>query len=312
MTCKTLKEAEVIELEPGEDSKEISIVANIWETLTELGADKSALIVNLGGGVISDIGGFAASTYKRGVDFINIPTSLLAMADASVGGKNGVNFSGIKNHIGTITQPKAVFINTGFLTTLSLRHLTNGYAEILKMALISDKVFFKRLTSLIVTPGLNDKKIIERAVRLKSEIVRKDPSEKKLRKILNFGHTVGHALESLYLGKTNPLLHGKAIAIGMAIETYLSFSLKRLSKKEMDLVIDTISLNFDLPLLEETDLPAFYSYLKHDKKHKNNILRFALLKGIGKCEPEVTVTMPQLEKAITFYNSNIANAAAIQ
>lgn len=312
MSCKALKDAEVIELEPGEVSKDLTVVAHIWETLTELGADKSALIINLGGGVISDIGGFAASVYKRGIDFIHIPTSLLAIADASVGGKNGINFSGIKNHIGTITQPKAVFVNTGFLKTLPLRHLVNGYSEILKVALICDKKFFDRLSSLIITSAFNDKTIIEHSIKLKSVIVKKDPSEKKLRKILNFGHTIGHALESLYLKKQDPLLHGEAIAIGMAIETSLSFLLKRITKKELDQVIHVISLNFDLPLIEKQDLALFFGYLKQDKKHRNNVLIFALLKGIGKCDPEVKVTSVQIEKAITFYNSNIANAAPVQ
>ncbi|MCE3229703.1 MAG: aroB [Bacteroidetes bacterium] len=312
MSCKPLKEAEVIELEPGEDSKELNVIANIWQTLTEFGADKSTLIVNLGGGVVSDAGGFAASTYKRGVDFVNVPTSLLAMADASVGGKNGINFSGLKNHIGTILQPKAVFINTGFLNTLPHRHVTNGFAEILKMALICDKKFFSKLSSVVITADFNDKSIIEQSVKLKAAVVKKDPAEKKFRKILNFGHTVGHALESLYLTKTNPLLHGEAIAVGMAIETYLSFLLKRITKKEMVQIINTITLNFDLPIIDENDLPVFYLYLKQDKKHRGGALMFALLKGMGKCDPEVPVTITQLEKAISYYNSDISNAAPIQ
>jgi 3-dehydroquinate synthase len=312
MSCKPLKEAEVIELEPGESSKELGIVDNIWHTLTEFGAGKSTLIINLGGGVVSDAGGFAASVYKRGVDFIHVPTSLLAMADASVGGKNGVNFSGIKNHIGTIVQPKAVFINTNFLATLPLRHLINGFAEILKIALIADKKFFDQISSVVIDSDFNDKAIIEKAIRLKDGVVKKDPSEKKLRKILNFGHTIGHALESLYLTKTNPFLHGEAIAVGMAIETYLSFLLKRISKKEMEMVIKTITLNFDLPAMDENDLPEFYAYLKQDKKHKGVSMFFALLRGIGKCDPEVLVTISQVEKAILFYNSNIANATPVQ
>ncbi|MGZ3899504.1 MAG: 3-dehydroquinate synthase [Bacteroidia bacterium] len=309
LSCTLLKEAEVIELEPGEESKSIEVVTSIWQTLTDFGADKKSLVINLGGGVVSDIGGFAASTYKRGIDFIHVPTTSLAMADASVGGKTGVNFSGIKNLIGTITQPKAVFIDPDFLKSLPNQHLINGFAEIIKIALILDKKFFKEISSLKINGSLIEPSIISKSVDLKSRVVKKDPNEQGLRKILNFGHTIGHAVESLFLNKSQPLLHGEAIVVGMAIESYLCYSLKRITKTELDQIINSLSLNFKFYKISPADLPAFFSFFDQDKKHINKAYMFALLKGIGKCEPAIKVNRAQIEKAITWYNNKIANAS---
>ncbi len=309
LNCKQLKKSEIIELEPGEDSKELDVVNHIWQTLTDFGADKNCLIINLGGGVVSDIGGFAASTFKRGIDFINIPTTLLSMADASVGGKTGINFSGIKNHIGTITQPKAVFVNVDFLKTLPYGHLVNGFAEILKAGLIKDKKFFNAISNITIDNSFNDLNILKKSIELKSIIVKKDPSEKGLRKILNFGHTVGHAVESLFMRKSESLFHGEAVAIGMAIESYLSLLLKRLTKSEFDQIIYCLKLNFDFPLINEKDQSDFYKYFNQDKKHKNKQYQLALLKGIGNCDYDVAITQAQLKKSILFYNSKIANAS---
>jgi 3-dehydroquinate synthase len=309
LNCPTLKDAEIIEIEPGEESKDLTVVNHIWQTLTDFDANKKSLIINLGGGVVSDLGGFAASTFKRGIDFINIPTSLLAIADASVGGKTGINFSGIKNHIGSITQPTAVYVNTGFLKTLPYGHLVNGFAEILKIALIRDKVFFNQIYDLRIDSSFNDLNIIKKSIALKSIIVSKDPNEKGLRKILNFGHTVGHAVESLFLRKPEPLLHGEAIAVGMAIESYLGLLLKRVSKTEFEKIIYCLKLNYEFPKIEQKDLSEFYQYFKQDKKHKNGAYLLALLKGIGNCDFDVKVSQIQLEKALTFYNSKIADAS---
>ncbi len=309
LSCPQLKSAEIIELEPGEETKEISIVNLIWQSLTDYGADKKSVVINLGGGVVSDVGGFAASTFKRGIDFINVPTTLLSIADASVGGKTGINFSNIKNHIGTITQPKGVFINTGFLKTLSYGHLVNGFAEIVKIALIKDKTFFKRISGIAVDNSFKSLDIIKKSIQLKNAIVKKDPNEKGLRKVLNFGHTVGHAIESLFLEKPQPLLHGEAVAVGMAIESYLCLLLKRISIPEFDQIISCIKLNFEFPQIENKDIPTFFKYFKQDKKHQNNTYRLALLKGIGNCDYDVKVTQAQLEKGILFYNSKIANAS---
>jgi 3-dehydroquinate synthase len=307
--CPVLKDAEVIELEPGEENKDIEVVTNIWQTLTDFGADKKSLVINLGGGVISDIGGFAASTFKRGIDFVNFPTSLLAMADASVGGKNGINFSGIKNHIGTITQPKAVFIDPAYLETLPHRHLINGYAEIFKIALIQEKKFFRLVGSLEIKPGFRNTAIISRSVKLKSKIVKKDPFDRDTRKILNFGHTLGHALESLFLKKETGMLHGEAIAVGMVIESYLSLLLKRISTKEFEIILNGLSVNFKFPQIPAAHFPILFEYLWHDKKNTGKHFIFALLNGIGKCSPAVKVSRATIEKALVHYNTSIANAS---
>lgn len=311
VACPFLKEAEIIELEPGEESKDIDVIASIWQTLTELGADKKSLIINLGGGVISDAGAFAASTFKRGIDFINVPTSLLAMADASVGGKNGINFSGIKNTIGTITQPNYVFIDPAFLETLPPNHLANGFAEIFKIALIRDKTFFKAVSAIKVSDLFNDEEIITRSVSLKNKIVKKDPTDKGLRKILNFGHTVGHAVESLAIEKKQAMLHGEAVAIGMAIESYLCFLQKRISKKELEIIITSLHLNFKLPLIAESDFESLFRFMSHDKKNTGSNYLPALLRGIGKCDPVVKIGKSTIEKAIQHYNKQVADDASL-
>lgn len=308
-SCKQLKDAEIIEIESGETNKSIEIVAHCWHTLLENNADKNSLLINLGGGVISDLGGFIASTYKRGIDFINIPTTLLAMADASVGGKTGINFLNFKNQIGTITQPKAIFITPLFLETLSYRQLINGYAEIFKIALIKNKTFFDEISTKLIDNSFNDVEVISKSIDLKNSIVKKDPNELNIRKILNFGHTVGHAVESLFLNKTNNLLHGEAVVIGMAVESYLSLLLKRISKAEFEKIISSLKTNFEFPTIKANELNDFYAYFKQDKKHKHNKYLLALLNGIGNCDYDVKVTQQQLEKSILFYNSTIANVS---
>lgn len=306
--CKELKNAEVIELEPGEESKDINVISHVWQTLTEFGANKKSLIINLGGGVVSDAGGFAASTFKRGIDFINVPTTLLSIVDASVGGKTGINFSGIKNLIGTITQPKRVFIETRFLETLPEKHLTNGFAEIIKAALIQDKKFFYSFNSAHIK-NFADVDMISRSISIKSKIVNKDPNEKGVRKILNFGHTIGHAVESLFFEKAESLLHGEAIAIGMAVESYICLLLKRISKTEFEKIIQCIGCYFNFPEIAEKDKPTFFTYFEHDKKHTSNSFNFALLNGIGKCDYDIKVSKVMVEKALNYYNTKICNAS---
>lgn len=309
-SCPVLKEAEVIETEPGEDSKDISVVAHIWQTLADFGADKKALLINLGGGVISDLGGFAASTYKRGIDFINIPTSLMAMADASVGGKTGINFSGIKNSIGTITQPKAVFIHTAFLHTLPKKHLANGYAEIYKVALIRNKPLFNQICHQIISHKSPWDTLVKTSVDLKKKIVEKDPLEKGLRKILNFGHSAGHAIESLYLEKGRPLFHGEAVALGMCIESHIAWQKKRITKAQLQQIEKGLQLNFQLPELSITDQERILYYLKQDKKNSHAEFLFALLKGIGGCDFNIKVKSTELNKAFDYYNKNVAHIAS--
>lgn len=296
--CPKLREAAIIEIESGEVGKSIEFCTNIWQTLFENQADKKSLILNLGGGVVSDLGGFVASVYKRGVDFINIPTSLLAMVDASVGGKTGVNFEGLKNAIGTITQPKAVFINPDFLKTLPERHFKNGLAEVYKTALISDQKFWEYIK--VNSKEENIESIITKSVKLKNAVVLKDPFEEGLRKILNFGHTIGHALESLWIDQ---LLHGEAIVIGMIMESHIAWQKKLISKKELSEITDSLTKFFHPAKVGDISLETILELIKNDKKNSGNKFHFSLLNQVGSCLYDIEVNEAQIKKSIDYYRS---------
>src|SRR5690606_38544696 len=214
---------EIIEIPAGEESKAIEIAVQVWETMSETQASRKSLMINLGGGMITDMGGFIASTFKRGIDLINIPTSLLAMVDASVGGKTGIDLNGIKNLIGTFAMPELTLIHPEFLQTLPEREFRSGLAEMLKHGLIHDKNHWLELIEIENFDFISIDYLIEKSVKIKQEIVEKDPFENGIRKILNFGHTIGHALESQLLQTENPLLHGEAISVGMMVESILSY-----------------------------------------------------------------------------------------
>jgi 3-dehydroquinate synthase len=296
-----LNEAEIIELESGEDKKTLETCLQVWGALTDTGADKKSLIINLGGGVISDLGGFVASTFKRGIDCINIPTTLLSMVDASVGGKTGVDFEGIKNHIGTTSEPKAIFVNPAFLETLSERQIINGYAEVIKIALIADVDFWKELKKLKTVAQFSSEKIITKAIELKNSIVKKDLHENDLRKSLNFGHNIGHALESALIKQNKDILHGEAIAAGMIMESEIAQSLKRISKKEQKEITDYIrSIYKNIKITKDTE-SQLLQYILHDKKNEGDDLCFALPKGIGAYEIYCGVNMDVIKKAISNY-----------
>lgn len=293
-----LNEAEIIELESGEQHKTLETCLQVWGALTDTGADKKSLIINLGGGVISDLGGFVASTFKRGIDCINIPTTLLSMVDASVGGKTGVDFEGIKNHIGTTSEPKGIFVNPGFLETLSERHIKNGYAEIIKIALIADIDFWKELKKLKSVSEFSSEKIITKAIELKNSIVKKDLHENDLRKSLNFGHNIGHALESALIEQKKDILHGEAIAAGMMMEAEIAQSLKRVSKKELTEITGYIqSIYKNIKITKETE-SQLLKYILHDKKNEGDTLCFALPKGIGSYELYCGVSMQLIQNSI--------------
>lgn len=296
--CPRLGEAMVIELEGGEPAKSIEFCSYIWETLFETQADKRCLLLHLGGGVVSDLGGFVASVYKRGVDFINVPTSLLAMADASAGGKNGINFSGIKNAIGTISEPKGVFIYPGFLNTLPARHFRNGLAEIFKIALVADSKFWEQLKQPIT--GNNLEQIIAKSVRLKTAIVLKDPFEKKQRKILNFGHSIGHALEALLL---EDLLHGEAVVAGMIMESHIAWQKKLITKRLLDEISSIFIATFPTVDTEYIDRDALIELIRNDKKNRSNKFLFALIDKAGGGRPDVPVTQAQILKSLDHYQS---------
>jgi 3-dehydroquinate synthase len=299
--CPIFKKAEVLEVEPGESSKSLDIAAHIWQTLLDCKADKKTVIINLGGGVVSDLGGFVASLYKRGIDFINVPTSLLAMADACVGGKNGINFGDIKNSIGTITQPQGVFIYPDFLLTLSQRHINNGMAEIYKMGLIVDAVFWNKIGD--VKQAISAENYIYKSVSLKNIIVKQDPLENGSRKALNFGHTIGHAIETTLLNTPNELLHGEAIIVGMIAEGWLSWKKKLLPKAELTKIIAIFSKKYVLQKIAETHFDTILAATTHDKKNQKKEIRCVLLNGIGQVKTDCVVTSELIKKALIFYNS---------
>lgn len=273
---------EIIEIEPGESMKTIATCTEVWTILTELGADRKCLVVNLGGGVITDLGGFIASTYKRGVDFVNVPTTLLGMVDASVGGKNGIDLGNLKNQIGTITSPKMVLIDTGFLQTLPEKEIRSGMAEMLKHGLIADNLYWERLAALESADDDLMEELIYDSVKIKNAIVMEDLTENGIRKALNFGHTLGHAIESHFLQNDKPeLLHGEAVAAGMILEAYLSWQKNLLTKNQYNHVKSVINTLFKPLEFSETDIDSVMDLLVHDKKNEYGQTMFALLDGIG-------------------------------
>jgi 3-dehydroquinate synthase len=296
-------EYDLIEVTPGEENKNIDFCIGVWRTLLDFGAERNSLLVNLGGGVITDMGGFAASTFKRGIDFVQVPTTLLSQVDASVGGKTGIDMDNVKNIIGTFTQPKAVFINTGFLKTLDEREIRSGYAEVIKHGLIYDRSLFETVKA-AGPSGLTDQ-IIYRSVEIKNEVVKEDPFEKGLRKILNFGHTIGHAVESYSLsqGKT-PLLHGEAIAIGFICEAYLSFKKNGLSKTGLEETVNAIKEVYPPYALKKESYPALLEIMKNDKKNNAGQISFSLISEIGKCGFDVFCTEEEIFESLEYYSLN--------
>ena len=275
---------EIIEFEAGESNKNIETCIQIWNVLTDLSADRKSLIINLGGGVVTDLGGFVASTFKRGIDFINIPTTLLSMVDASVGGKTGVDLGNLKNQIGVINIPNMVLIDTSYLNTLSQREMRSGLAEVLKHGLIFDKKYWKQFLDLSKLDFADFDTIIYDSIKIKNEIVMQDPTEQGIRKALNFGHTLGHAIESYFLENENKktLLHGEAIAVGMLLESYISMQKSLISAEEYSEIKTTITSIYEAVLFEENDLNPILELLIHDKKNEYGTIRFVLLDGIGK------------------------------
>ena len=276
--CAWLHCPEAIEIviKPGEQQKNLRMVQRIWNKLLKYNADRHSLLVNLGGGVISDMGGFAASCFKRGIDFVNIPTTLLAMVDASIGGKTGIDFGGFKNQIGTFANPKDVLFNPVFLSTLPQREILSGLAEMLKYGFIAD-------SDLLQVDLENYEKYILCAAEIKKSIVAEDPFEQGSRKILNFGHTIGHAVESHYLTKENALLHGEAVAIGMWCALWLSVQKMGLDEsvlKDYETKLPMLLAEAQFAVGEE-DVEGIMKKLVHDKKSRNGKPQFVLLEALG-------------------------------
>jgi len=299
-----LESAGLMIIGPGESAKTLDTVSDICTSLLAEGADRKALLINLGGGVVSDIGGFVASIYKRGIDFINVPTTLLAMVDASVGGKTGVNLSGVKNSVGVFSSPKAVFIDPDFLTTLSDEEFHGGFAEVIKHALIGDVNYWNeisRLTEFRSAIDIDD--IILRSVAIKKQITDDDFRESGIRKSLNFGHTLGHAYESSSMKfQENKLLHGNAVALGMIGELFLSSKLAGFPLDKLTSVLNFLIQHYGkfIYSINENELNEF---LFSDKKNENGRIGFYLLSDIGVGAGMFFPETNQIEEAVAFTKS---------
>lgn len=296
---------EIIEFDAGESFKSIDTCVEIWKVLTELGADRKSLLINLGGGVVSDLGGFIASTFKRGIDFIHVPTTLLAMVDASIGGKNGVDLGNLKNQIGVINTPKMVLVDTQYLETLPQNEMRSGLAEMLKHGLIYDSFYWEKFLDLSAIDFSDFDELIYNSIEIKNNIVQLDPTENGIRKGLNFGHTLGHAIESYFLENENKdlLLHGEAIAAGMILESYISWKKKLISAEEYVQIKTTINSIFENILFEENDLSPIIELLIHDKKNEFGNIQFALIEGIGKIKINQEVENELIKQAFLDYKS---------
>lgn len=294
---------EILEIEAGEEMKNIQTANQLWEILTEMQADRKSLMINLGGGVITDMGGFVASTYKRGIQFVNIPTTLLSICDASIGGKTGIDLMHYKNMVGTFAFPEQIFAYSGFLDTLPAKELKSGFAEMLKHGLIADKKHWEDLTQLQHLDTVGIEPFIKQSMEIKQEVVNADFHEKSVRKTLNFGHTIGHAIESLCLSTENPILHGEAVALGMIAEAHLSHLEGLISKEDSEIIINHISRYFcyiDITPFKEEDI---FTLLMNDKKNADAKINFSLLSGIGSCVFDHQCSTENIKKSLDFYKN---------
>jgi 3-dehydroquinate synthase len=291
-------------LQSGEKNKTLDRCSSIWTKLTEIRAGRNFLLVNLGGGLVSDVGGFAASCHKRGIDYINIPTSLLAMVDAAHGGKTGINYKGLKNVIGSVHMPKLILIDYDYLATLKGEELISGYAEVLKHALIADKGLWQKLKTLNKPDEIKDwSEILSKSIEIKNSIVKKDPFEHDVRRLLNFGHSIGHALETHSHGNDQMnLSHGMSVAAGIIIESYISVQHGLLSLKECDEIEKLILSIYGKVPMEEEMFSALIEIISHDKKNKSIDLNFTLLKAIGKAQIDCKVEISEIKNALTKYS----------
>lgn len=297
-----LKGAQSIVIKAGDTNKTLDSLAEVWTALSQGGATRHSLMINLGGGMVTDLGGFAASTFKRGIDFINIPTTLLAMVDASVGGKTGINFGGLKNEIGVFSDSKFVIINTQFLDTLDHDNICSGYAEMLKHGLISDDKHWAELVGFnLAQPDLAQlQRMVAESIKVKERIVTEDPHEHGIRKALNLGHTVGHALESFAMKHGRPVLHGYAVAYGMVCELYLSARKTDFPTDKMHQTVRFILDHYGRLPYTCDDYPELLELMRHDKKNTSGIINFTLLGGIGDIRINQTATKEEIEEVLDF------------
>ncbi|MFC2097187.1 3-dehydroquinate synthase family protein, partial [Bacteroidota bacterium] len=286
----------------GENNKSLETVNIIWNYLGKSGIDRKSIIINLGGGMLCDLGAFAASTIKRGIDFINIPTTLLAMVDAAIGGKAGFNFNGLKNEIGLIKQPNDVIIDVRFLKTLDSENILSGYGEMLKYALTYDKELWKKLLSFNLQ-NINYESLSElilNSVNIKKFFVESDPFEKNIRKALNFGHTFGHAFESFSINSSSPVIHGKAIAYGMICETFLSYKRAGLDEKSLNDITRFIIDTFGNFYISSDKYEVYINLMKYDKKNENDKINCTLIPEIGKFTIDNFFKEDEIAEALDF------------
>lgn len=294
----------LIQIQSGEKHKNLETCTHIWQQMTDNQFDRKSLLLNLGGGVIGDMGGFCASTYKRGIDFIQIPTTLLSQVDASVGGKLGIDFQGFKNHIGVFRNPKKVLIDTQFLKTLPERELRSGFAEVIKHCLIADKDYWTKITAHDLH-GQNWAEITQHSVQVKSNVVTQDPTEKGLRKILNFGHTIGHAIETSYMesDEVERLLHGEAIAIGMICEAFISVKKGFITQEIAEEIQHYILKTYGQVAVREDFMETIIQNTLQDKKNEGSTINASLLKNIGDCGFDIPIDAQEIQESIYYYNS---------
>lgn len=294
---------EIIEIEAGEEHKNIGTATYLWEIFSEKEADRKSLLINLGGGVVTDLGGFAASTYKRGIRFINLPTTLLAMCDASIGGKTGIDHQFLKNIIGTFAMPEGIFFYPRYLETLDFTELRSGFAEMLKHGLIADKQHWEDLISIEEIMPHNIEPFIKRSIEIKNNVVSKDFREENVRKILNFGHTIGHAVEGLFLKKGHLIPHGEAVALGMICETHLSFLCGLIDVEISTSIIQNLRKFFPYINISGFDNKDIISLMLNDKKNQNGNISFSLINGIGSCLFDQKVNIDQIILSLNFYKT---------
>lgn len=292
----------IVNVPSGESNKLLSTCEKIWDAMTKEALDRHALVINVGGGVIGDMGGFCAAVYKRGIDFIQVPTTLLSQVDASVGGKLGIDFQGFKNHLGVFTLPRRVLIDPIFLQTLPEREIRSGFAEIIKHCLIADAAKWDEIRQKDFEEQ-NWTDLIAHSVKIKQAVVDQDPTEKGLRKILNFGHTLGHAVETCFLNKpaSQRLFHGEAIAVGMIMESYLSFSRKMIDQQTLTDIEEFLFATYGKVDIKEEDVEEIIALTRQDKKNKGKEVRFSLLKGAGQCAFDIVVSASEMRKSIAYY-----------
>ena len=294
---------EIIEIEAGEENKNIGTATQLWEIFSEMEADRKSLLINLGGGVVTDMGGFVASTYKRGFKFINIPTTLLAMCDASIGGKTGIDHQFLKNIIGTFALPEAIFFYPKFLETLKFEELRSGFAEMLKHGLIADANHWTELISLNKISPEHLAPHISRSMAIKNEVVTKDFKEENIRKILNFGHTIGHAVESLFLQKGNLIPHGEAVALGMICETHLAFLSGLITVDDSSTIITKIQRFFPYIDISEFKNEDVINLMFNDKKNQDGNINFSLIDAVGSCTFDQKLNTEQINLTLEFYKN---------